>query len=188
LSLIYQAITSEGLLEIRFRLPFGTPTEVTQTVEPLGLVARGGEWHLVYCRNAHIRARGVHTLEQVRRVPGNFVRPPAFELVRWWHEWIERRDRRQAAFVVVARLAAGLVQQRAGNLGPARILDLEQPDADDRQLATLAYSYLAQARTHLLGLGNAAEVLSPPALRRSIQDFAQQVARLYEPVPPTDTT
>ena len=54
---LYDAICQDRRVEIRYRLPFGAPVNIVHTVDPLGLVARAGDWHLVYSRRQRIRAR-----------------------------------------------------------------------------------------------------------------------------------
>ena len=74
----------------------------------------------------------------------------------------------------------------AGYLGPATLLAPGQPGLPEEagpnawHMVTLAYPDLPTARTHLLGLGGSVEVLTPPALRLSMQDYARQIAALYE--------
>ena len=43
----------------------------------------------------------------------------------------------------------------------------------------LPFESFADARSRLLGMGRAVEVLSPEALRRSLLDFARQVVDFY---------
>ncbi len=43
----------------------------------------------------------------------------------------------------------------------------------------LPFESLEAARARLLGFGAAVEVLAPCPLRRSIQDYAEQIAGLY---------
>ena len=49
-------------------------------------------------------------------------------------------------------------------------------DNSDRVPVSLTFEYFAQARSMLLGLGGAVEVIAPAALRASIADFGKQIA------------
>jgi len=54
------------------------------------------------------------------------------------------------------------------------------PDAEGWVTLDLPFESFATARTRLLGLGRAVEVLEPEPLRKSMIDFAEQVVRLYQ--------
>ena len=53
------------------------------------------------------------------------------------------------------------------------------PDAAGWLTLQLAFESLEAARTRILGFGRGVEVLAPYALRRSIQDYAEQIVALY---------
>lgn len=180
LPILYEAVMHDRQVEMSYRLLFGTPAVMVQTVDPLGLVAHEGDWSLVYRRQEHIRALGVRGLQEVRLLPSGFSRPPDFQLVNWWRAWMARRSRRRTAFIVTVRLAPDLAMAPAAYLNPATVLGVEEPEEDGWRRATLAYADLPAARSHLLGMGGAVEVLSPAPLRLSLYDFARQAARRYE--------
>lgn len=51
---------------------------------------------------------------------------------------------------------------------------------DDWRELILRFETFEGARKQLLSFGSAVEVLSPISLRKSIQDFAHQVVKLYK--------
>jgi len=54
------------------------------------------------------------------------------------------------------------------------------PDADGWVTLELPFESFIAARTRLLGLGRAVEVLEPETLRKSLIDFAEQVVGFYK--------
>ena len=53
------------------------------------------------------------------------------------------------------------------------------PDEKGRIILTLPFESFESARTRILGLGRAIEVLEPLSLRMSVIDFAHQIGDLY---------
>jgi predicted DNA-binding transcriptional regulator YafY len=53
------------------------------------------------------------------------------------------------------------------------------PDAGGWVTLELLFESLPAARTRLLGLGRAVEVLEPEALRNSLVDYAEQIVGFY---------
>jgi predicted DNA-binding transcriptional regulator YafY len=66
-----------------------------------------------------------------------------------------------------------------GDRARGRLLPLFPPDAEGWVTLDLPFESFFAARTHLLGLGRAVEVLEPESLRRSLIDFAEQVVGFY---------
>ncbi|WP_345309933.1 WYL domain-containing protein [Candidatus Villigracilis saccharophilus] len=54
------------------------------------------------------------------------------------------------------------------------------PDADGWVTPDLPFELFNEARTHLLGLGRAVEVLEPETLRKCLIDFSEQTIDFYE--------
>jgi len=64
-----------------------------------------------------------------------------------------------------------------------RVVADSTPDERGWLTLTLHFETFVEARTRLLGLGRAVEVLEPTALRLSIVDFASQIAAFYQDEP-----
>ena len=54
------------------------------------------------------------------------------------------------------------------------------PDKDGWVVLDLPFESFITARTRLLGLGRAVEVLEPESLRKSLVDFAEQIVSFYK--------
>jgi predicted DNA-binding transcriptional regulator YafY len=181
LQTLHQAVWQDRQVWIAFRIgPLAAV--VDQRVEPYGLVAKAGTWHLVYRRGDALRVHLVSRLLDVRPAAETFRRPPDFDLAEFWRSWCAEQDRGRSLYAVTVRISSQLLpdlprlfgdrlHERLARAGPA----------DSRGWITLdlAFETLEAARDRLLSLGNSVEVLAPRALRQSLADYAEQIAALY---------
>jgi predicted DNA-binding transcriptional regulator YafY len=128
---------------------------VTRTVDPLGLVLKGGAWYLVARRSVGMRVYRVSRVASARSLAELFERPAEFELVAFWDEWSRAFEEGRPRVEVIVRDAKG-----------------------DRPLV---FENLAEAQRELLQFGAELEVLAPPELRDRIGATARDVAALYVP-------
>src|SRR5205807_7698432 len=63
------------------------PRVVRRTLDPLGLVLKGGAWYLVARRSAGMRVYRVSRFVSVRIREDGFERPEDFGLAAFWDEW-----------------------------------------------------------------------------------------------------
>jgi predicted DNA-binding transcriptional regulator YafY len=179
---LYQAVWQERRLQMSYRTFLGF--EVAQTIEPLGLVAKAGIWHLVYAFGGRVRARRVSDVLDARASDELFARPPDFDLAAFWQAACAEREANRLPFLARVRLGPALRPQlphyfgeHTGNL----LAGVEPADAEGWITATLPFESFEAARERILGFGGAAEVLAPEALRRSVADFATQALARYAP-------
>src|SRR5207248_11151069 len=78
------AVWSGCSVRLRYREGRGV---VQRTIDPLGLVLKGGAWYVVARRSAGMRVYRVSRVAAVRALPDTFERPPEFELATFWDEW-----------------------------------------------------------------------------------------------------
>ncbi len=181
LQTIQQALWQDRPLRITVRWDFFN-TEFEQEAEPYGLVAKTNIWHLVYGRGGSPHVVRVSQITRADLLPGTFIRPPDFDLASFWEAWC-RDYESQPPFRVRVRVApealphlGDYVGDRArGGLSP-----LSPPDAEGWVTLDLPFESFFAARTRLLGLGRAVEVLEPEPLRKSLVDFAEQVVDFYK--------
>src|SRR4029078_2235610 len=69
---------------------------VQRTVDPLGLVLKGGAWYLVARRSAGMRVYRVSRIASLRPLEARFERPAGFDLRGFWVEWSRDFERRLA--------------------------------------------------------------------------------------------
>ncbi len=182
LSTLQQAVWEDTCVHISFRSqvwPHALTLE--RTVEPYGLVARGGAWHLVYGFEGTLRVLRAGQVLAATLTGEHFTRPPNFDLAAFWEGWRTREAENRPAFHATVRVAPALVALLPLYFGePLRVaLAQAAPDADGWAEVTLPFERFEDARDRLLGFGGAVEVLDPLALRLSVIDYARQIVRFY---------
>ena len=153
----------------RVRLRYREGRAVVQrTVDPLGLVLKGGAWYLVARRSAGMRVYRVSRVAAVRALDSAFERPSEFELAAFWDEWSRAFEESRARVEVTVRVAE---EVRRYLPGEPRI------EADGR--AVVAFENLAAAYRDLLRFGADVEVLEPEELRARVAETGREVAAMY---------
>jgi predicted DNA-binding transcriptional regulator YafY len=180
---VYQAVVEDRRLHIAYRTHF-TP-KIQRVVEPVGLVAKSGVWHLIYAGQGRLRVRRVAELLDARLSEETFTHPAGFDLPAFWAAWCAEQAARRVRYLVTLRVAPAALAAVDARLGrAARKAHTGQADtaqADSGGWITLEVSFasLEEARDRLLGFGRAVEVVAPLALRCSLRDYAEQIATLY---------
>jgi predicted DNA-binding transcriptional regulator YafY len=141
---------------------------VRRTVDPLGLVLKGGAWYLVARRSAGMRVYRVSRVVSARPLEGGFERPQGFELAAFWEEWSHAFEQNRPRVEVTVR-----VSEEA-----RRFLPREQRVEPDGRVV-VAFEHLGDAFRELLGFGADVEVLAPPELRARVAESARESAALY---------
>jgi len=179
LPVIQQALWSNHLLAMKYRLAFGA--EVERVIAPLGLIAKTNVWYLAAQRDDLLRVYRVSHVLDARPLEEVFERPPDFDLVEFWKVWAAHyKDRPE--FTVTARIAPHLAPELPRYFGEGIHPALDEASPPDEQgwlTLRLPFESFEAARDRILGLGRAVEVLAPEALRLSVIDFAQQIVAFY---------
>jgi predicted DNA-binding transcriptional regulator YafY len=181
LQTIQQALFQNRRLRIKVRWEFFN-TQFEQGAEPLGLVAKANIWYLVYGRGGSPHVTRVSQVVEAEMTGECFDRPSDFQLEPFWEQWCLEYES-QPPFYVRVRAApeslpmlAEYVGERARN----QLVSRQTPDADGWIALDLPFESFLVARSRLLGLGRAVEVLEPEPLRRSLVDFAEQIVDFYK--------
>lgn len=124
---------------------------VRRTVDPLGLVLKGGAWYLVAHRSAGMRVYRVSRVVSVRPLEESCERPDGFELSAFWSEWSQAFE---------ASLPRVEVKVRAND-----------------EVRTMAFESLREAHRALMQ--TRFEVLEPPELRERVAQSARELADMY---------
>jgi len=128
-------------------------TIVSRTVDPLGLVLKGGAWYLVARRSVGMRVYRVSRVTSVRPLGESFERPAEFELAGFWTQWSRAFEENRPHVDVTVRV-----------------------DGEER---VLSFEHLAEAHRELLRRGARVEVLEPAELRERIAATSRELAALY---------
>jgi predicted DNA-binding transcriptional regulator YafY len=142
-------------------------TVVRRTLDPLGLVLKGGAWYLIAHRSVGMRVYRVSRFASVRMREDGFERPEGFDLATYWEEW--SRHFEESLPRVEVKLQASEVVRR---LLPG---DLQGEDG----VYVVRFHSHEDAYRELLKFGPDAEVLEPASLRARIAQTAREVADLY---------
>lgn len=192
LQTLHRAVQEDRVLTIRYEAFPGL--ESAPQVAPYGLVAKAGVWYAVTRRiegsdepETHIgpgvgpvRVHRVDRLIEARLEPGTFTRPADFDLAAFWARWCTARESSYRAYQVEIRATPEVLRWLAP-YDPEPVASAPDPAGEQGWAhLTLSFESLDDARRHLLGFGGAVEVLSPPALRWSIEDYARQVLKRYQ--------
>ncbi len=180
LAVIQDALWRDRRLRLKVRREF-FDTEYEQEIDPYGLVAKANIWHLVYGREGSIHVVRIDEVMAAETLDEVFVYPPGFDLPEFWKEWCKEYESRPR-FVARVRVLSEVLPRLHYYLEESSRHFLyvpASPDNDSWVTLDLPFESLISARTRLLGLGRAVEVLEPPALRKSLIDFAEQIADFY---------
>jgi predicted DNA-binding transcriptional regulator YafY len=140
---------------------------VRRTLDPLGLVLKGGAWYLVARRSAGMRVYRVSRFASIRVREDGFERPEGFDLAEYWQDWSQSFE---------ASLSRVEVKLRASE--PVRRF-LPENLRNEGDAYVVGFQSLEDAFRELLKFGPDAEVLEPVELRERIAASAHAVAVLY---------
>jgi len=107
LKAVQQAVWENRKLHIIYRPLFADIIE--RLVNPLGLVAKAGVWHLVYSRKSKLYVRRVNELLDVHLSEETFDRPVDFDLPLFWENWCVEYESFLVDFTATVRVAPGFV-------------------------------------------------------------------------------
>jgi predicted DNA-binding transcriptional regulator YafY len=141
---------------------------VRRTLDPLGLVLKGGAWYLVARRSAGMRVYRVSRFASVRIREEGFERPEGFDLASYWEEWSRAFEASRPRIEVKVR-ASELV-----------LRFLPRDTRGENGVFVVGFENLEEAFRELLRFGPDIEVLEPAELRERIAATAAEVASLYD--------
>jgi predicted DNA-binding transcriptional regulator YafY len=140
---------------------------VRRTLDPFGLVLKGGAWYVVARRSVGMRVYRVSRFASVRMRDDGFERPEDFDLAEYWEEW-SRSFEASVRRVEVKIRASDLVRRL-----------LPQDLRGEEGVYVVGFESLEDAFRELLKFGPDAEVIEPVALRERIAEAARDVAAIY---------
>jgi predicted DNA-binding transcriptional regulator YafY len=177
LATLQEAVFAARRLKLQYRSA-GATGNSPRTVDPVGLVAKGGTWYLVALQQGEprlLRADRVRSVTVLDQPTGELP-----DLASTWdglREHVERPD----VPTVRARLRVG-----SGDVGLLlRIVDAqlvgepEVVDLGDEHEVTAEFRALGAARGVLLGFGTSVRVLEPPELVADLVRTAREVLAHY---------
>jgi len=179
LATLHRATMDDRWVSATFVRPFDVRT--TRRAAPYGLVAKAGAWFLVWAgEDGLLRVDRTSAVRDARIEDERFERPFDFDLERFWAAWRDRQREMEPRFEVRLRVRTDAVEYVKDALGARRGVFYGVPAPSGEWLTMdVSFPFLEEARRDLLDLGGAVEVIAPEALRRSMVDFAHQIASVY---------
>jgi predicted DNA-binding transcriptional regulator YafY len=141
---------------------------VQRTIDPLGLVLKGGAWYLVARRSAGMRVYRVSRVVSVRALEESFERPSSFELTVFWEQWSRSFEETLPRVQVTVRVDEDVRRWLPGD-----------PRVGEDGRTVVAFAHLGDAYRELLRFGTQLEVLEPIELRDRIAATSREVAAMY---------
>jgi predicted DNA-binding transcriptional regulator YafY len=177
LPIVQDAVSRDRKLAIRYSPP--GRERVERTVDPLGLVAKGGSWYLVARTPDGFRTYRVSRIEEARLLDEPCARPADFDLAAHWRSTTEELQRGRTRFEAILRLEPRAAQSLRTWRTTSPVESPAGSDADGWVTLRVLFEDEEQARFMALGLGPRVEVLEPGTLREQV---AADVAAAMEGV------
>ncbi|HSQ17526.1 MAG TPA: WYL domain-containing protein, partial [Anaerolineales bacterium] len=101
----------------------------------------------------------------------------------FWQSWCAEEAQNTSNYAVTVRVtkrALPSVTHRFGAMVRDQLADDVPEGNDDSRILILYFRWIDEARERLLPFGSGVEVLEPYALRASMADIAEHIARLYK--------
>lgn len=170
LAAVADAVWHQRRVRLRY-LRWERPHGVTRTVEPHGVVLKGGQWYLVARKAETFRTFRVSRILSARVLDERFDRTDGFDLSAYWSAYLDDFDSRRHNGRAVLRLSPDGWRMLPYLVEPAVARAAHRtatPEPDGRTLVTVPVENTDQAVRDILRLGPDAEVVSPPALRARV--------------------
>jgi predicted DNA-binding transcriptional regulator YafY len=176
------AIWNERRIHVSYRR-WKTPTAVTRTLDPHGLVLKAGAWYLVGRSGGQLRTYRVSQIHELVVLEERFEREADFELARYWEAYLtEFGDRLYTDEAAIRLSPAGRARVRdLLNAAVAEAVETTSsaPDGDGWTTAVVPIESIDHAYAEFLKFGAQLEVLEPVELRTRFQVDTQALAKLY---------
>ena len=178
-----KAVAEAVWTERRDTIRYDSWTQISErTIEPLGLVLKGGIWYLVAQRETGMRTYRLSQIQALTPLDEHFERPRDFDLPRHWRDSTASFERE--IYIATARV-------RATKRGVVRLKEISQPvreeieaqtlDFDEEGFATFNVPIEEEtwAAREITAVGAEVVVLEPATLRARMADIARRFASLY---------
>ncbi len=182
LTAVARAVWVQRAIRVHYRRA-GSAGDTTRTLEPLGMVLKGGDWYLMARAETQIRTYRIGRLLALETLEEQFERPTDFDLADSWQTYARRFEessyRSEAtvrlgprARIMLPYLAAPAVNRAVAALG-----------APSDPAAWLTVTIPIESHDHAIGdllkLGADVEVLTPAELRERMAQTVRTLAGLY---------
>lgn len=174
------AVWSERRIRVRYE---SWKDVVERTLDPLGLVLKGGIWYLVAAVKGAPRTYRVSNIQEMQTLETTFTRPRRFNLARYWSEWakdFETRLMKEHAVIEVSPTGRRVLRDTYAAAYEALSAKNEPCKPDGWVRARVPIETIDVAKRQFLRLGADVKVIGPAVLRAAIADEARRIASIYK--------
>jgi predicted DNA-binding transcriptional regulator YafY len=179
---VADAVWGQHRIRIRYRR-WEAPREVVRTLDPYGVVLKGGRWYLVAASNSVARTYRVGEILELQPLDETFTRPGDFQLGKYWQSYLDEFEARRLKGTATVRLTERGMQRLPDLLGhaAARHANENVVRQEEGWITTIIpIEELAHAHGDLLRMGTEVEVLEPKELREMISETVRQLNTRYQ--------
>jgi predicted DNA-binding transcriptional regulator YafY len=162
----------------------GDGREVERTLEPLGLVLKGGVWYAVAGTTGQPRTYRVSRMVSATLLDTRFTRPDEFDLGTYWAASTAAYETSVDGVDVLLRIRPDRIEalgEVVGDRAMASATPAGDPDPDGWTRLRLRLEWPGEAHHQLLRLGSDLEVMEPAELRSRMADSVRATLRHYDP-------
>jgi len=155
---------------------------VSRTLEPVGLVLKGGAWYVVAVVEGQLRTYRASRVVEATLLDEPVDRPDDFDLAAFWVESSAAYERDQPSVVVDVRVReeeAWRLNQVFGRGTVAGGDRVEETDHPGTVRLRMRLGYPDEVPGLLLAVGHDVDVLGPPEIREKVVVLANRIADRY---------
>ena len=155
---------------------------VSRTLEPVGLVLKGGVWYVVAVVEGQLRTYRASRVVEATLLDEPVDRPDDFDLAAFWVESSAAYERDQPSVVVDVRVReeqASRLNQVFGRGTVAGGDRVEETDHPGTVRLRVRLGYPDEVPGLLLAVGHDVDVLGPPEIREKVVVLANRIADRY---------
>jgi predicted DNA-binding transcriptional regulator YafY len=182
LARVADAVWNQHRLRLRYRR-WKTPTPVTRTLDPLGLVLKAGNWYLIARSEGGDRTYRVDRILELETLEEVFDRPGDFDLAEFWRAHLDRLRSTMFSGEAVVRFSPEGMRRLLHLVTPAVIQaardNAGEPDEAGWVRTVIPIESVRHAHAELMRFGGEAEVLEPAELRDRMVASARAVLEIY---------
>nr|WP_241266600.1 YafY family protein [Streptomyces scabichelini] len=182
LDTLQEAVFADRRLHLSYRHSDEKETR-TYTVEPYGLVSKGGIWYLVADRRGKPRLFRADRVRSARLLDEPVRRRPGVELADAWEVLRRQVEERPDGLDVTVRVRRDRLDMFERLLASSLAALPDDDGHSEWVTARLTFGFVGEAR-QLLQFADRVEVISPPEVREELAGVAASVAELYQRVSP----
>lgn len=179
LAALAEAVLHERRVAVTYRR-WEEPRQVERTLDPHGLVLKGGAWYVVARAHDDLRTYRISNVLSLTPTGERFTRVAGFVLAEHWQRHLADLDRRRLQEVARVRVSAALRERLPDHPShPLTAVVGVAGAAPGPVVVDLPIESIGRAAADLVVFGAEVEALGPPALRDELARLAAEVLAVY---------